>query len=138
MTAAELHSPREIFLIKTTRFGIFVVEKRDGNCMVANDINPAHASFNQQSILSANSASDLDQLPLISCSMYKDGDELGGSDKVSLKACLSVCEKLTSYGCCILKDIFNGPSLQATKLICSKLIAKLIKRYDRLADEFNG
>jgi hypothetical protein len=144
--SAELHSQREVSLIKTTRFGIFIVDKRDGNCLVANDINvanAAHARFNQQSSLPANSTYDLDQLSPISCSMYKDGDELGRSDegrstKLSPNAFLSVAEKLTNYGCCILRDVFNGPSLQATKLTCSKLIAKLIKRYDRLTDEFNG
>lgn len=143
--SAELHSRREVSLIKTTRFGIFIVEKRDGNCLVANDINVANAAqdrFNQRSSLSANSTYDLDQLSLISCYMYKGDDELGSDEgcnsKFSPNACLSVCEKLTNYGCCILRDVFNGPSLQATKLTCSKLIAKLIKRYDRLTDEFNG
>ena len=146
MSSVELHPRREVSLIRTTRFGIFIVEKRDGNCLVTNDINVANVaqdSFDQQSGLSANSTRDLDQLALISCSMYKDDDELGRSDegcnsKFSPNACLSVCEKLTSYGCCILRDVFNAPSLQATKLTCSKLIAKLIKRYDRLTDEFNG
>jgi hypothetical protein len=145
-SSTELHTRREVSLIKTTRFGIFIVEKRDGNCLVTNDINVANAAhdrFNQQSSLSANSTYGLDQLLLISCSMYKDDDEFGRSDegcnsKFSPNACLSVCEKLSSYGCCILRDVFNGPSLQATKLTCSKLIAKLIKRYDRLTDDFNG
>jgi hypothetical protein len=144
--SAELPSQREVSLIKTARFGIFIVEKRDGNCLAANDINVANAPgarFNQQSSLSASSTYDLDQLSQISCSMHKDGDQLGRSDegrntKLSPNACLSVCEKLTNYGCCILRDVFNGQSLQATKLRCSKLIAKLIKRYDRLTDEFNG
>ena len=137
-------------LLNTARFGIFVVKKRDGDCPIADQVNVAissHASFKSLSSSVENRINDLDQLSIISCSMFEDVDEFGEAVcksyedcnlKFSPGVCLSFSKKLKDHGCCILKDVFNSSSLQVAQHTCSKLIAKLVKRYDRLADEFNG
>lgn len=128
-----------VFLFKTIRFGIFVVEKRYGKCPITDRINAnsTHPRFKLHNSASSSHNDDLDKLSTISCSMSNDVDEFGG---VLCKPhdCLSFCKKLTDYGCCVLKDVFSRPSLQAAQETCSKLTANLIKRYDRLEDEFNG
>ena len=128
-----------VSLLKTIRFGIFVVEKRYGNSPNTDEIiaNSTHPRFKLHCSASSSHNDDLDKLSTISYSMSNDVDEFGG---VVCKPhdCLSFSKKLTDYGCCVLKDVFSRPSLQAAQETCSKLTANLIKRYDRLLDEFNG
>lgn len=139
MESVKLCSLLNVSLLKTIRFGIFVVEKRYGNCPVTGEINAnsTHPRFKLHSSASSSRDDDLDKLSTISYSMSNEVDKFGG---VVCKPhdCLSFSKKLTDYGCCVLKDVFSRPSLQASQETCSKLTANLIKRYDRLADEFNG